>query len=262
DGRVDDRPAGRAPELHVPVAAVDGVAGRPAAGGGVDRRGARQSAGVLRRPPEARLLRRLPRRRPGLHRQGRLRARADEGVRRRVGQEGLHRLRRVEEDLDRGHEALTRGASALKRRSQEALSRGTVRGERGQEGSLRRARPPPAGRACRVVPGFPPNARVTLLPGETSTTTASSAVVLAGGRSPAGLPASVTGSRVPRLVRGAGGAGAHSSHANTPVESGRRPTRTRGRGHFLRQTTQASPRSWAVVSPPGSTVGSPAWPMS
>src|SRR5690606_13447386 len=96
----------------------------------------------------------------------------------------------------------------------------------------------------------------------TSTTTASSAVVLAGGRSPAGLPASVAGSRVPRLVRGAGGAGAHSSHANTPVESGRRPTRPGGRGQSGRQTTQASPRSWAVVSPPGSPVGSPACPMS
>lgn len=89
------------------------------------------------------------------------------------------------------------------------------------------------------------------------------AVAFAGGRSPTGRPAFVSGSREPRRGRrGAGGAGAQSSHANTPVESGRRPTRTRGLGHLFRQTTHASPRRWAVLSAPGSTVGSSGWPMS
>ncbi|MFA1549426.1 hypothetical protein [Actinomadura chokoriensis] len=92
-------------------------------------------------------------------------------------------------------------------------------------------------------------------------TTDSRPVAFAGGGNTADRPASVRDSLEPRRGRGAGGAGAHSSHASTPDESGRRPTRTRGRGHFLWQTTQASPRSWAVVSPPGSTVGSPVWPM-
>ena len=102
---------------------------------------------------------RLPRRRPGLPRQGRLRA-----PRRRRATAGRARRAAPTTPSGRGPgsrpRSSTRGASALKRRSQEALSRGTLKGHgpRGaRSGRVSPARPAAPSRArLSGGPGLPP----------------------------------------------------------------------------------------------------------